>query len=177
VDVTEVRSHTRSVIAVARRRSSRGRGFTLLELIIVLIVLAILASAAIPLVRNGVVREREVALREALRELRGAVDDYKRFVETRPDLLKIQEKRTESGYPPTLQVLVEGIELNTPGAEEKKRKFLRKIPVDPMTGSAEWGLRGYTDTPTSTSWNGEDVFDVYSKSDKVALDGTKYKDW
>jgi general secretion pathway protein G len=175
VDVTEIRSLAR--VAAARRRSSRGRGFTLLEMIIVLVVLAILASAAIPLVRNGVVREREIALREALRDLRGAIDEYKRFVETRPDLLKIQEKRTESGYPPTLQILVEGIELNTPGAEDKKRKFLRKIPVDPITGTTDWGLRGYTDTPTSTSWNGEDVFDVYSKSDKVALDGTKYKDW
>jgi general secretion pathway protein G len=177
VDVTDIRSRTRTALAVARRRSARGRGFTLLELIIVLIVLAILASAAIPLVRNGVIREREVELREALRSLREAIDDYKRFVETRPDLLKIQEKRTESGYPPTLQVLVEGIELNTPGADEKRRRFLRKIPVDPLTGTTEWGLRGFTDTPTSTSWNGEDVFDVYSKSDKVALDGTKYKDW
>jgi general secretion pathway protein G len=158
-------------------RACRGAGFSLLEMIIVLIILALLASAAIPLVRNGVIREREAELHIALRELRTAIDDYKKFVETRPDLLKIQEKRTESGYPPNLQVLVDGIELNSPGVEDKKKRFLRRIPVDPMTNSVEWGLRGYSDAPTSTSWNGEDVFDVYSKSTGVGLDGTKYKDW
>jgi general secretion pathway protein G len=161
----------------AARRSSRGMGFSLIEMIIVLIILALLASAAIPLMRNSVIREREIELREALRELRKAIDEYKQFVETRPDLLKIQEKRTESGYPPSLQILVDGIELNTPGVEDKKRRFLRRIPKDPITDSTEWGLRGYTDSPTSTSWNGEDIFDVYSKSTDVALDGTKYKDW
>jgi len=158
-------------------RSSRGAGFSLVEIVIVLIILALLATAAIPLVRNSVIREREAELRIALRELRSAIDEYKKFVETRPDLLKIQEKRTESGYPPNLQILVDGIELNTPGAEDKKKKFLRRIPVDPMSNSTEWGMRGYTDSPTSSSWNGEDVFDVYTKSTGIGLDGTKYKDW
>jgi general secretion pathway protein G len=146
-------------------------------MIIVLVILSLLATAAIPLMRNAVKREREEELHLALRELRRAIDEYKQFVDTRPDLLKIQEKRTESGYPPTLEILVDGIELNTGGTEDKKRKFLRRIPIDPMTGSKEWGLRGYSDSPTSTSWNGEDIFDVYSRSDGVALDGTKYKDW
>jgi general secretion pathway protein G len=157
--------------------TAREAGFSLIEMIIVLVILSLLATAAIPLMRNAVQREREAQLREGLRDLRRAIDEYKVFVETRPDLLKIQEKKTDSGYPPTLQILVEGIELNAPGVDDKRKKFLRRMPVDPMTNSTDWGVRSSTDLPTATSSNGDDVFDVFTKSDDVALDGTKYKDW
>jgi general secretion pathway protein G len=163
--------------AMTVRGRSRGAGFSLLEMVIVLIILSLLATAAIPLMRNAVQRERELELREGLRELRRAIDEYKLFVETRPDLLKIQEEKSDTGYPKRLEVLVEGIELNMPGVEDRRKKFLRRMPVDPMTGSTDWGVRSSTDLPTATSSNGDDVFDVFSKSNGVGLDGTKYKDW
>jgi general secretion pathway protein G len=164
----------------ATRRTPREAGFSLIEMIIVLIILALLATAAIPLLRNSVIRERESELHEGLRELRRAIDQYKAFVDANPQVaeaLKRDGMWTESGYPKSLEILVKGIDLKQPGIEDKRVKFLRRIPRDPMTNSAEWGLRGYSDSPTSTSWNGEDVFDVYSKADGVGLDGTKYRDW
>ncbi|HWP45296.1 MAG TPA: prepilin-type N-terminal cleavage/methylation domain-containing protein [Blastocatellia bacterium] len=154
------------------------RGFTLLEVIIVIVILSVLTTAAIPLVRNTVRRERETELRLALREIRRAIDEYKKFHdETRGAAIPIEWK-TPTGYPKTLEILVEGfIPANTVGTSGNRKRFLRRLPIDPMTGSAEWGLRSYTDKPDSTSWGGEDVFDVYSRSDRTALNGTRYSEW
>jgi general secretion pathway protein G len=163
------------------RRMARSRsdsGLTLLEIIIVLMVMAILATATYPLVRNTVRRERETDLRESLRQLRKAIDDYKRFNDQSGGQAIPIQWRTKSGYPKELKILVEGfIPANVVGTEGAKVKFLRRMPRDPMTDSTEWGLRGSDDEPDSTSWSGEDIFDVYTKSDDTALDGTKYKDW
>ena len=151
--------------------SLKVRGFTLVELIITVTVLAILVGMAIPLARNTIQREREVELRQALRELRTAMDRYK----AASDQGFIQVKIGTEGYPENLEILVDGVSMN--GAVDRKLKFLRRVPVDPMTNSTEWGLRSYQDDPTSQSWGGQNVFDVYTKSDGTALDGTKYKDW
>ena len=159
-------------------RSRSGAGFSLLEIIIVLMVMAILATATYPLVRNSVRRERETELRESLRQLRKAIDDYKRFNDQSGGQAIPIQWRTKSGYPKELKILVDGfIPANVVGTEGAKVKFLRRMPRDPMTDSIEWGLRGTDDEPNSTSWSGEDIFDVYTKSTDVALDGTKYKDW
>jgi general secretion pathway protein G len=159
-------------------RSKGESGFTLLEIIIVLVILAILATGTYPLLRNSVKREREVQLRESLRQIRKAIDDYKRFSDlTGGQAIPIQW-RTKSGYPKEIKILVEGFTpANVVGTEGTKVRFLRRMPVDPMTESDEWGMRASDDEPDSTSWSGEDVFDVYTKSDGEALDGTKYKDW
>lgn len=167
----------------ARRRNfarrQRQSGFTLLELIIVVTILSILTAASIPLVRNTVRRERETELRLALRQLRQALDAYKIYHDRTGNgaAIPIQWKTT-SGYPKDLEILVEGfVPANTIGASGNKIRFLRRLPIDPMTGKAEWGMRSYKDDPDSDSWGGEDVFDVYSLSDGTALNGTKYKDW
>jgi general secretion pathway protein G len=153
-------------------------GFTLLELIIVILILSILTTAAIPLVRNTVRRERETELRLALREIRRAIDEYKKFHdETRGAAIPIEWK-TPTGYPKTLEILVEGfIPANTVGTSGNRKRFLRRLPIDPMTGNSEWGMRSYKDKYDSTSWGGDDVFDVYSRSSQTALNGTKYSDW
>jgi general secretion pathway protein G len=152
-------------------------GFTLLEVIIVITILSVLTAAAIPLVRNTVKRERETELRIALRQLRQALDAYKRLADLQPNSIPIEWK-TQSGYPKELELLVEGfIPANTVGTSGNKIKFLRRLPIDPMTGTTEWGMRSYKDEPDSSSWGGEDIFDVYSTSDATALNGTKYKDW
>jgi general secretion pathway protein G len=165
--------------AVARRARTPclrdSRGFTFVELLVVSVLLLILASAAMPLARVTVQRQKEVELRRALRDLRGAIDRYKDAV----DLGQVgsTEVRTGSeGYPPTLEVLVEGVPMAN-DASGRKLRFLRRIPFDPMTGEAEWGLRSYQDDPTSTTWGGQNVYDVYSTSGGTALDGTKYRDW
>jgi len=159
-------------------RSNPSSGFTLLEIIIVLMVMAILATATYPLVRNSVKREREIELHESLRQLRKAIDDYKRFNDNSGGQAIPIEWRTKSGYPKELKILVEGfIPANVVGTEGAKVRFLRRLPRDPMTDSTEWGLRATDDEPDSNSWSGEDVFDVYTKSTDVSLDGTKYRDW
>jgi general secretion pathway protein G len=145
-------------------------GMTLLELIIACSILIILASAALPVARYSIVRGKESELRRDLREMKDAVDRYK-------DLADQQKIRVEVGsenYPPDLDTLVKGVQV---GTADKKVRFLRKIPVDPMTGHADWGLRCVTDDPDSMSWCGKNVFDVYSKSQGTALDGSKYSDW
>jgi general secretion pathway protein G len=149
------------------RAGSRQRGFTLIELIVATAILAILVGMAIPVARNAVAREREHELRYDLWMIRDAIDRYK----TAADMGAFQIKVDSQGYPPDLDTLVKGVDV-----AGKKLKFLRKIPVDPMTHD-EWGLRSMQDDKDSTSWGGQNIFDVYTKSDQTALDGTKYKDW
>jgi general secretion pathway protein G len=144
------------------------RGLSLVELIVAVTILAILASAAMPITIMQVKRERERELRRDLWEMRNSIDRYKDVA----DSGGIQNKVESYGYPPDLETLVNGIEVKT-----KKVRFLRHIPVDPMTGRAEWGLRSMQDDPKSDSFGGQNVFDVYSKSKGTALDGTKYSDW
>lgn len=145
------------------------RGFTLIELIVATMILSILTMMALPLARVTVQRERERRLREALWQMRDAIDRYKDAA----DRLAFQTKVDSQGYPPDLDTLVKGVEIQG----GKKVRFLRSIPVDPMTGNTDWGLRSMQDDPDSTSWGGQSVFDVYTKSDGTALDGSKYKDW
>jgi general secretion pathway protein G len=147
------------------------RGFTLIELIITVFIVSILVGLAVPLARNSIQRQKEVELREALREMRTAIDKYKDL----SDRGFIQVKLDTEGYPEKLDVLVDGVDMV--GTVGKKFKALRKIPRDPMTNWTEWGLRSYQDDPRNTAWGGQDVFDVYSKSEGTALDGTKYKEW
>ncbi len=146
----------------------RQRGFTLIELIVATGILAILVGAAFPLVKMTIYREREHELREDLWMMRDAIDRYKDAA----DRGAFQIKVGSEGYPPDLDTLVDGVDV-----AGKKLKFLRRIPVDPMTKKAEWGMRSMQDDKDSDSWGGQNVFDVYSKSDQEALDGTKYKDW
>jgi general secretion pathway protein G len=154
-------------------------GFTLLEIIIVITILSVLTAAAVPMVRNSVKREREAELRIALRQIRQAIDRYKKFNDDTNGAAIPIEFKTQSGYPKTLELLAEGfIPANVVGTSGAKVRFLRKLPVDPMTDKADWGKRSYKDDPTSTSWGSEDVFDVYSRSDGVPLNGVgKYRDW
>ena len=146
-------------------------GFTLLELIIATIILVILTSMAVPLARVTIKREKERELRRDLWEMRDAIDRYKDAA----DRNQIRVEIGSEGYPPDLETLVKGVQLGA--SSDRKIRFLRKIPVDPMTGRAEWGLRAVQDDPDSTSWGGKNVFDVYSKSTATALDGTKYSNW
>ena len=166
--------------ALLKYRSGRQEhdGFSLLEIIIVLTIMAILAGASFPLMRNAVKRQREGDLRDALREIRQAIDAYKRLNDqTGGQAIPIQW-RTKTGYPKELKILVEGfIPANVVGTEGARVRFLRRLPIDPMTDSDDWGLRGSDDPPDATTWNGEDIFDVYTKSDGVALNGTEYKTW
>ncbi len=155
--------------------ADRGaRGVTFLELMATATILIILASAILPLGRVAVVRQRELELRRALRTMRTAVDRYKLAVDQGqiggPDV-----KLGSEGYPPDLEVLVKGV--NRVGAVDRKLKFLRRIPRDPMTRSAEWGMRCYQDEHDDSSWCGQNVYDVYSKSKGKALDGTTYDTW
>ncbi|HWX43297.1 MAG TPA: type II secretion system protein [Blastocatellia bacterium] len=165
-------------MTVTESGGNRQRGFTLLEVIIAVMIMSILTAAAVPMVRNSVKRERESELRLALRQIRDALDKYKQYYDASNGALIPIELRTPTGYPKDLKVLVEGfIPANVVGTSGAKVRFLRRIPIDPITGKDEWGLRSYKDKPDSTSWGGEDVFDVYSKSDSRALNGTLYKDW
>ena len=148
---------------------TRQHGVTLLEMIVVITILLILMGAAVPILKVSVRRQREVELRRDLWEMRSAIDRYKDAA----DKHLFQVKLGSEGYPPDMDTLVNGVEI-TGG---KKLRFLRRIPVDPMTGNTDWGLRSMQDDPQSDSWGGQDVFDVYTKSTGVGLNGTKYKDW
>jgi general secretion pathway protein G len=152
-----------------RGRSARPeRGFTLLELIIATAILVALSSLAVPLARVTIQREKERMLREDLWEMRDAIDRYKDAA----DRQMFRTKVDSQNYPPDLETLVKGEDV-----QGKKVRFLRRIPTDPMTGTTEWGLRSMQDDPQSDSWGGQSVFDVFTKSQGTALDGTKYKDW
>jgi general secretion pathway protein G len=144
------------------------RGFTLIELIVATAILIILTGLAIPMARVAIKREREHELRHALWEMRDAIDRYKDAA----DRGAFRTKVGSENYPPDLDTLVNGEDV-----AGKKLRFLRKIPTDPMTGSTDWGLRSMQDDPDSDSWGGQNVFDVFTKSQGEALDGTKYKDW
>jgi general secretion pathway protein G len=146
-----------------------SRGFTLIELIVATTILSILTLMALPLARATIQRAKEKELRAALWEMRDAIDRYKDAA----DRQAIQTKINTNGYPPDLETLVKGVDLQG----GKKIRFLRSIPTDPMTKSKEWGLRSMQDDPDSDSWGEQNVFDVYTKSQGTALDGTKYKDW
>jgi len=154
-----------------RTRKISEAGMTLLELIIACTILIILASAALPIARYSIIRNKETELRRDLREMKDAIDRYKDAA----DKNQIRVEVGSEGYPPDLETLVKGVQLGASG--DKKVRFLRKIPIDPMTGQADWGLRAVQDDPDSTSWGGKNVFDVYSKAQATALDGTKYSDW
>jgi len=149
-------------------KRSRG-GFTLIELVVAATILSILTLMALPLARVSIQREKERRLRQALWEMRDAIDRYKDAA----DRQMFQTKVDSQNYPPDLETLVKGVEAQG----GKKIRFLRSIPTDPMTNSKEWGLRSMQDDPESDSWGGQSVFDVYTKSDGDALDGTKYKTW
>ncbi len=149
----------------------RRQGFTLVEVMVAVSILLILATMAIPLARVKIKREKEAELRSALREIRTAIDRYKDAADR--NLIKF-DADTE-GYPPSLEILTEPIELASD--PDHHVRFLRRIPVDPMTNSVDWGLRGSDDPPDSFAWSGTNVFDVYTRSIGVGLDGTPYRDW
>jgi general secretion pathway protein G len=151
------------------------RGFTFIELLVVTTILLILASAVMPLARVTVQRQKEMELRRYLREMRTAVDKFKDAADAGV-IGAFDIKAGSEGYPPDLDTLVEGVSVVN-DQSGRKLKFLRRIPLDPMTNSAEWGKRSYQDRPDSTSWGGQNVYDVYTKSTGTALDGTKYRDW
>jgi general secretion pathway protein G len=156
-----------------KRRLTAQTGMTLLELIIACTILLILASAALPVARYSIVRQREAELHRDLREMRNAIDRYKDLADR--NLIRVEVG--SEGYPPDLETLVKGVALGGAGATGKNMRFLRRVPVDPMTGQADWGMRSVQDDPDSQSWGGKNIFDVYSKSTGTALDGTKYTDW
>ncbi len=150
-------------------------GFTFIELLVVSAMLAVLASAVLPLSKVTMQRQREAVLRRGLRDMRTAIDRYKDAVA----LQQIGGSNVEvgsEGYPPDLETLVEGVERMN-DASGTKLKFLRRIPFDPMTQGTEWGMRSYQDAPDSVSWGGNNVYDVYSRSNATALDGTRYDEW
>ena len=157
------------------RRFRRARGYSIVELLIVTVIILILASAIAPLSRVTIQRQRETDLRRSLRELRTAIDGYKDAV----DLGVIGGTAVQAGsegYPPDLETLVEGVEkLND--ATGTKLRFLRRIPIDPLTRDREWGLRSYQDDADASSWGGDSVYDVYTQARGTALDGTRYRDW
>lgn len=157
----------------ARFHTKQGqRGLTLVELIVAFTIMSLLTAMAVPLARYTVRREKERDLLRALREMRTAIDKYKDMADQ--NQLGMQKMDTD-GYPESLEQLVEGVKGQ--GQVDKKIKFLRRIPKDPMTNSFEWGLRSTKDDPKSTAWGGQNVFDVYTKSTEKARDGTAYSEW
>ena len=159
-----------------RRRVQSSAGFTFVELLVVAAILATLAAVALPLVQVTAQRQREVELRRNLREMRDAIDRFKDAVDSGA-IPQTELKPNNEGYPPDLETLVEGVEVANDATGRKLRFGLRRIPIDPMTNSTDWGLRSYQDKPDASSWGRQNVFDVYSKSDATALNGTRYKDW
>lgn len=160
---------------MARWFKRTSPGFTFIELVVATAVMMVLASAALPIARVSIRRQQEYELRRSLREMRTAVEDFKRWADAgRVSTLGVSVG--SENYPPNLEVLVEGVAYtNDPSG--RKKKFLRRIPIDPITGRADWGMRSYTDQPDSATWGGGSVFDVYSRAPGVGLDGSRYRDW
>ena len=154
---------------------SKSHGYSFVELLVVSALLLILASAIAPLSSVTMQRQRETELRRTLRELRTAIDDYKDAVDLGL-IAGTDIDPSNAGYPPNLEVLVEGIE-PTEEANAGRLRFLRRIPIDPITKTTEWGLRAYQDDPDDTIWGGENIYDVYTTSRGTALDGTLYREW
>jgi general secretion pathway protein G len=150
---------------------SRQGGFTVVELAVVAAMIAILTAMVVPVAKYTIKRQDEIELRYQLRLMRDAIDKYKQF----SDLGLIPPQIGSEGYPPELKTLVEGV--NLVGQLDKKQKFLRRVPTDPMTKKAEWGMRSFQDDPDTIAWGGQNVYDVFSLSDGRAIDGTYYKDW
>jgi len=157
------------------RPKGADNGFTFIELLVVATIILILASAIMPLARVTAARQREAELRRDLREIRTAIDKFKDAADAM-QISPLDLKPDGMGYPADLEVLVEGVTAAN-DQSGRKLKFLRRVPVDPMTHNDEWGMRSYQDEPNSTRWGGQNVFDVYTKFDGTALDGSKYKDW
>ncbi|HZS05366.1 MAG TPA: type II secretion system protein [Blastocatellia bacterium] len=153
-------------------KSRAARGVTLLELIITMTVISIVVAGAVPLVKNTIKRQKEVELRRALREIRQAIDQYKTFCD-RGGVSPLDHKPDDACYPTSLDMLVDGI---TPPNKIDKMRFLRRLPIDPMTNSTKWGTRAVQDDGDSAGGS-ENVFDVFTRSDGTALDGSRYKDW
>jgi len=156
-------------------RKSSSKGFTFIELIIVTAIMMVLASAALPLARVSMRRARETELKRTMREVRTAIDQFKMWA----DMQRFAATEVSMGcenYPPSLEILVDGA-LLVNDATGKRKKFLRRIPMDPITGTTDWGKRSYADAPDAKVWGGQCVFDIYTKADGTGLDGTKYKDW
>ncbi len=158
------------------------RGFTLAEMTVVAVILAILAAVAMPLTKIAIQREKEISLRRELRTVRSAIDAYKKMADEK----KIETEDGTDGYPKTLDVLVKGVKAKndksdktggTAKSGERLVKFLRRIPKDPMTASGEWALLSSQDAPDSSTWDRKNVYDIYSQSRATAIDGTKYRDW
>lgn len=157
------------------RRFTSARGYSFIELLVVTTIVLILASAVQPLARVTIQRQKEVELRRVLREMRDAIDKFKDAADQ--GMIPTTELKANSeGYPPDLDTLVDGVSVAN-DASGRKLKLLRRIPIDPMTGEAEWGKRSYQDKPDTSSWGGQNIFDVYSLSGGTGLDGTKYRDW
>ena len=152
-----------------------ARGYTFVELLVVTTIVLILASAVQPLARVTIQRSREAELHRVLREMRTAIDKFKDAADA-GQIPTTELKANSEGYPPDLETLVEGVSVAN-DATGRKLKFLRRVPVDPTTGDGEWGLRAYQDKPDSTSWGGQNVYDVYSKNGGTGLDGIKYREW
>lgn len=150
-------------------------GYTFIELVIATAVMMVLASAALPVARVSIRRQKEAELRRSLREMRTAIDDFKRWADA-GRISTLGVNLGSDNYPPSLDVLVEGVAFTNDPSGRKKR-FLRRIPIDPVTGQADWGMRSYADAANATVWGGQSVFDVYSKAPGVGLDGTRYRDW
>jgi general secretion pathway protein G len=151
-----------------------SRGYSFVELLVVTFMILVLASAALPIARVSVKRQREAELRHDLLEVRAAIDKFHDYADS--GRIAITELSGTSHYPTSLDQLVQGVTF-TGDPSGNKQKFLRRIPVDPITGSADWGLRSFEDSPDTHSWGGQDVYDIYTKSEGTALNGTKYRDW
>jgi len=163
-----------------KTRLDNIRGISLIELIVTLIILSILSLLILPSAQMTMKRNREIELRRELRQIRTAIDEYRKTYDQAVIEKKLLDSLNKSHYPETLQVLVDGYDFG--GLVDYKKKFLRRIPADPFNTpkpgeEPQWGLRSYTDQPDSSTWGGEDVYDVYSLSEGTAIDGTKYKDW
>ena len=152
-----------------------ARGFSFVELLVVTTIVLILASVVQPLAKVTIQRTREAELRRVLREMRTAIDKFKDAADV-GQIPTTELKANSEGYPPDLATLVDGVSVAN-DATGRKLKFLRRVPVDPMTHSSDWGKRSYQDNPDASRWGGQNVFDVYTKFEGTALDGTKYRDW